>query len=120
LHGDDTVLNEGPKSAKRAKSSALNSKYMSNPQFTEFLKVRGAEASTQEEDEDEDSTKILLDALDEFNGNRSMINFNDHFFRRQRTIADLPRPSSQLETDKLEGMVESDPSQFMLFVPFIR
>lgn len=69
MHGDESVLNEGPKTAKRAKTSALNTKYTSDPQFNEFLKVRGAETSTKEEEDDEDSTKMLLDALDDFKGN---------------------------------------------------
>jgi hypothetical protein len=51
-------------------SKTVDSKYASDPLFTEFLKVRmGAEAVKKEEEaEKENSTEILLNALEEFKG----------------------------------------------------
>lgn len=53
-------------------TNVVSSKYASDPLFTEFLKVRmGAEAVKQNEEEDEkeeNSTQVLLGALDEFKG----------------------------------------------------
>lgn len=72
LHGDDSVLNEeesGPKDAKRPRiAQAFNSKYLSDPLFNEFLKVRGADASATEKEEEEDTSQILLEALEGFKG----------------------------------------------------
>jgi len=75
VHGDDLNIEEEPKLKKRSKNPVMNSKYSADPQFNEFLKVRGVETSNEKEEVDEDgksSAQVLLDALDEFGGEKEL------------------------------------------------
>lgn len=66
MHGDDLNLDEEPKAKKRANNPFF--KYSADPQFNEFLKVRGVETTKDDNDEDQSSAQVLLDALEEYRG----------------------------------------------------
>lgn len=68
IHGDDSVL-EASGSKKKRTENPLASKYGHDSLFNEFLKVRGVEMEGEKEEDKEDSTEILLKAIEDFKGN---------------------------------------------------
>ncbi|KAI6224754.1 putative bacteriochlorophyll 4-vinyl reductase [Aphelenchoides besseyi] len=75
LHGDETVLTEGVKRAK-IEDATVDSKYANDPNFSDFLKIRGVkddeQPKKQAKKEPVDETHVLLKAVDGFKGDRQL------------------------------------------------